>query len=143
MQPNWIDILPLLLLAGGGVLVFCIGGFWKKQSQELLFGVALVAAITAGVTTLLISPEQHHFLKMLETEGYGRFFTFLLSLITTLSLLFSYRYAKTRNFGGDELYGLLLFAGLGMILVSCALHWLVFFLGLETLSLSLYVLISI
>jgi NADH-quinone oxidoreductase subunit N len=143
MQPNWIDILPLLLLAGGGFLVFCIGGFWKKRPQEVLFGVALAAAIAAGATTLLISPEQPHFLKMLETGGYGRFFTFLLSLITTLTLLFSYRYAKIRNFGGDEFYGLLLLAGLGMILVASALHWLVFFLGLETLSLSLYVLISI
>jgi NADH-quinone oxidoreductase subunit N len=143
MQPNWIDILPLLLLAGGGFLVFCIGGFWKKRPQEVLFGLALAAAIAAGLTTLLISPEHRHFLKMVETGGYGRFFTFLLSLITTLSLLFSYRYAKIRNFGGDEFYGLLLLAGLGMILVASALHWLVFFLGLETLSLSLYVLISI
>jgi NADH-quinone oxidoreductase subunit N len=143
MQPNWLDILPLLLLAGGGFLVFCIGGFWKKRPQEVLFGMALAAAIAAGAVTLLINPEQPHFLKMLETAGYGRFFTFLLSLITTRSLLFSYRYAKIRSFGGDEFYGLLLLAGLGMILVASALHWLVFFLGLETLSLSLYVLISI
>jgi NADH-quinone oxidoreductase subunit N len=143
MQPNWIDILPLLLLAGGGFLVFCIGGFWKRLPQEVLFGLALATAIAAAATTLLISPEQPHFLRMFETAGYGRFFTFLLTLITTLSLLFSYRYAKIRNFGGDEFYGLLLLAGLGMILVAGALHWLVFFLGLETLSLSLYVLISI
>ena len=143
MQANWIDILPLLLLAGGGFLVFCIDGFWKKRPQELLFGVALVAAIAAGAATLLINPEQGNFLRMFETVGYGRFFTFLLTLVTTLSLLFSYRYAKIRNFGGDEFYGLLLLAGLGMILVAGALHWLAFFLGLETLSLSLYVLISI
>jgi NADH-quinone oxidoreductase subunit N len=143
MQPNWIDILPFLVLAGGGFSVFCIGAFWKKRPQEVLFGLALAAAIAAGATALLISPQQGHFLKMVQTDGYGRFFTFLLSLITTLSLLFSYRYAKIRNFGGDEFYGLLLLAGLGMILVGSALHWLVFFLGLETLSLSLYILISI
>ncbi len=143
MQTNWLDILPLLLFGGGGFLVFCIGGFWKKRPQEVLFGVALAVAIVAAAITLLIRPEQRHFLKMLETEGYGRFFTFLLSFITALSLLFSYRYAKIRNFGGDEFYGLLLLAGLGMILVASALHWLIFFLGLETLSLSLYVLISI
>jgi NADH-quinone oxidoreductase subunit N len=32
---------------------------------------------------------------------------------------------------------------MGMILVATSLHWLIFFLGLETLSLSLYVLIAI
>jgi NADH-quinone oxidoreductase subunit N len=143
MQPNWIDILPLLLLAGGGFLIFCLGGFWKVRPQGFLFGVALATAIAAGAFTALIMPTQPQFLKMVETGGYGRFFTFLLSLIATLSLLFSYHYAKIRGFGGDEFYGLLLLAGLGMILVASALHWLIFFLGLEILSLSLYILIAI
>jgi len=143
MQPNWIDILPLLLLAGGGFLVFCLGGFWKKRPQGLLFGIALAAAVAAAATTILVRPDQTQFLKMLETGGYGRFFTFLLSLIITLSLLFSYQYGKLRGLGGDEFYGLLLLGGLGMILVASAIHWLIFFLGLETLSLSLYVLIAI
>lgn len=143
MQPNWVDILPQLFLAGGGFLIFCLGGFWKRRPQGLLFGVALTTAIAAGAAAILFEPGEPQFLKMLETGGYGRFFTFLLSLITTLSLLFSYQYGKLRGFGGDEFYGLLLLAGLGMTLVAGAVHWLIFFLGLETLSLSLYVLIAI
>jgi NADH-quinone oxidoreductase subunit N len=143
MQPNWIDILPLLLLAAGGFLVFCLGGFWKKRPRGLLFGLALATAIAAATTALLVRTDQTQFLMMLETGGYGRFFTILLSLITVLSLLFSYQYAKIRGLDGDEFYGLLLLGALGMILVSSALHWLIFFLGLEMLSLSLYVLIAI
>jgi len=143
MQPNWIDILPLIFLAGGGFLIFCLGGFWKGRPRGLLFGVALVAAIAAGAASVLFRPEQPQFLQMVEVGGYGRFFTFLLTLITTLSLLFSYQYVRLRGIGGDEFYGLLLLGGFGMILVASALHWLVFFLGLETLSLSLYVLIAI
>ena len=143
MQPNWVDILPLILLAGGGFLVFCLGSFWKGRPQGLLFGVALATAIAAGAAAVLLRPEQTQFLNMVETGGYGRFFTSLLALITTLSLLFSCQYVRLRGIGGDEFYGLLLLSGLGMILVASALHWLVFFLGLETLSLSLYVLIAI
>jgi NADH-quinone oxidoreductase subunit N len=143
MQPNWIDIFPLLLLAAGGFLVFCLGGFWKRRPRGLLFGLALATAIAAATTALLVRTDQTQFLKMLETGGYGRFFTILLSLITVLSLLFSYQYAKIRGLDGDEFYGLLLLGALGMILVSSALHWLIFFLGLEMLSLSLYVLIAI
>jgi NADH-quinone oxidoreductase subunit N len=143
MQPNWIDILPLLLLAAGGFLVFCLGGFWKRRPRGLLFGLALATAIAAATTALLVRTDQTQFLKMLETGGFGQFFTILLSLITILSLLFSYQYGKIRGLEGDEFYGLLLLGALGMILVSSALHWLIFFLGLEMLSLSLYVLIAI
>lgn len=143
MQTNWIDILPLLLVAGGGFLVFCLGGFWKSRPRGLIFGVALAAAVAAGTVTLLVGPEEPKFLKMVETGGYGRFFTFLLTFITILSLLFSYQYTKNRGLDGDEYYGLLLLSAVGMILVSSALHWLIFFLGLEMFSLSLYVLIAI
>jgi NADH-quinone oxidoreductase subunit N len=143
MQPNWIDILPLLLLAAGGFLVFCLGGFLKRRPRGLLFGLALATAIAAATTALLVRTDQTQFLKMLETGGFGQFFTILLSLITVLSLLFSYQYVKIRGLDGDEFYGLLLLGALGMILVSSALHWLIFFLGLEMLSLSLYVLIAI
>ena len=143
MQPHWMDILPLLLLAGGGFLIFCVGGLWKRRPEGLLFGIALAAAVAAMMTALLVRPEQMQFLMMLETGTYGRFLAILISLITALGLLFSYQYGKTRNFGGDEFYGLLLMGALGMVLVSSALHWLILFLGLEILSLSLYVLIAI
>ncbi|HVP79543.1 MAG TPA: NADH-quinone oxidoreductase subunit N [Thermodesulfobacteriota bacterium] len=143
MQLAWIDLLPQILLAGGGFLIFCLGGFWKKRPQGLLFGVALAVAIGSGAAALLLEPREPRFLSMFETGGYGRFFTLLISLIITLSLLFSYQYAKSREMGGDEFYGLLLLSGLGMTLAAGATHWLILFLGLETLSLALYILIAI
>jgi NADH-quinone oxidoreductase subunit N len=63
--------------------------------------------------------------------------------VTLLTLLFLHRYAQVRNFAGDELFALIIYAALGMVLIVAAEHWLIFFLGLELLSLSLYVLIAI
>jgi NADH-quinone oxidoreductase subunit N len=140
---DWLSILPHLILAGGGFCIFCIGAFWRPRSAELLFGLALMAVFLAGAETLLLTPQAPHFLGMLEVQGYGRFFTFLIVVITGLTLLFSHQYAKIRNIAGDEFYGLILLAALGMILVAGAVHWLTFFLGLEVLSISLYVLIAI
>ena len=109
----------------------------------LLFALSLIAVFLAGAETILITPQTPQFLGMLEVQGYGRFFTFLIAVITFLTLLFSYQYARLRNMAGDEFYGLILLAALGMTLVAGAVHWLTFFLGLEILSLSLYVLIAI
>ncbi len=140
---DWLSILPHLILAGGGFCIFCTGAFWRPRSAGVLSGLALIAVFLAGAGTLLITPQAPHFLGMLEVQGYGRFFTFLIVVITGLTLLFSHQYAKIRNIAGDEFYGLILFAALGMILVAGAIHWLTFFLGLEVLSISLYVLIAI
>jgi NADH-quinone oxidoreductase subunit N len=81
--------------------------------------------------------------SMLDLGGSFRFFTSLLMFITLISLLFLRRYGLTHGFAGDELYALLLFAALGMVLVVAGSHWVIFFLGLELMSLALYVLIAI
>src|SRR3972149_1449770 len=107
---DWLAILPQLLLTAGGFMVFCVGAFWRKHSSELLFGIALVAVCLAGGATLLLHPKAPQFLRMLEVTGYGRFFTFLITLITAITLLFSHQYSKTRGFARDEFYGLILFA---------------------------------
>jgi NADH-quinone oxidoreductase subunit N len=139
---DWLAILPQLLLSGGGFIVFCVGAFWRKHSPGLLFGIALVTSCLAGAA-ILHQPEAPQFLRMIEVSGYGRYFTILITLITAITLLFSHQYSKIRGFARDEFYGLVLFSALGMSLVSSAVHWLTFFLGLEVLSLSLYVLIAI
>ena len=69
---------------------------------------------------------------MLDLGGYARFFTCLFMVITLLTCLFLRQYARARGFSGDELYGLLLFAALGMVLVAGAVNWVIFFLGSGT-----------
>jgi NADH-quinone oxidoreductase subunit N len=140
---DWLSILPHLILAGGGFLLLCVGAFGKRVSSGHLFALALISVSLAGAAAVWVGPAAPLFLGMLEVKGYGKFFTFLFSLISALTLLFSYRYGKTRGMRGEEFFSLILFAALGMSLVAGAVHWLVFLLGLEILSLSLYVLIAI
>ena len=139
---DWLSILPHLILAGGGFLLLCVGAFWKQRSSGLLFALALISVVLAGAAAVCVVPAAPQILGMLEVKGYGRFFTFLFSLIAGLTLLFSYQYGKNRGMMGEEFLSLILFAALGMALVAGAVHWLVFLLGLEVLSLSLYVLIA-
>jgi NADH-quinone oxidoreductase subunit N len=143
MHVDWTAILPHLFLSGGGLLIFCIGAFWKTRPSNLLFLIALLAAVGSGVTDVLCKPIPSAFSGLLDVGNYTRFFIILFSGITAATLLFAYHYAKIRGIGGDEFYGPLLFAALGMTLITGAVHWLILFLGLELLSISLYVLIAI
>lgn len=142
MAADWSVILPHTLLAAGGLMVWCLGAFFRVQRPEGLFAVSLAACLVAGLAAVIFQPPAAEFQGMIEAGGTARFFTVLLLSITVLSLLLVFQVARNRGFGGDEFYGLILFAALGMILVACSIHWLSFFLGLEILSLSLYVLIG-
>ena len=71
----------------------------------------------------MVSPGGPTSEGMLDLSGYARFFTCLFAAITALTILFLRQYARARGFAGDELYGLLLFAALGMVLVAGALNW--------------------
>jgi NADH-quinone oxidoreductase subunit N len=143
MATDWTGLLPLLTLAGGGTLIFLVGAFWRRRPAGVLFGLALLTAAAAGAAALLVAPLSPSFGGMLAVGGYSRFFILLLMVITLLTLLFVRQYSVTHAFAGDELYALLIFAALGMVLVAVGENWVIFFLGLELLSLCLYVLIAI
>jgi NADH-quinone oxidoreductase subunit N len=143
MQIHWLDILPLIILAAGGLVIFGAGAFLPRRPPWLLFGLSSLTALGAGLAAILVAPASADFLGMVDLGGYSRFFAILLLTVTLLTLLLLHHYSQVRGFAGDELFALIIFATLGMVLVAAAEHWLIFFLGLELLSLCLYVLIAI
>ena len=143
MQIHWLDILPLIILAAGGLVIFGAGAFLPRRPPWLLFGLSSLTALGAALAAILVAPTSADFLGMVDLGGYSRFFAILLLTVTLLTLLLLHHYSQVRGFAGDELFALLIFAALGMVLVAGAEHWLIFFLGLELLSLCLYVLIAI
>ena len=141
MQDTWTLLMPHVFLAGTAVLVYCAGATGAATLKRLLLPLSLAACGAAGLWPLLVptlSPSAH-----LDASGFGSFFQVLLCLLTFLVLLFTGTYARTRGFGGDELYAPVLISALGMILVACALDWLFLFIGLEMFSIGLYVLIAV
>ena len=143
MEGEWAAVVPLAFLVAGGLLLFSAGAFWRQRPVGLLFAVAVAATAGCGLSVMAMASVPVSFRGMVDGDGYGRFFVLLLSVITLLTLFISREYARTRGFAGDEFYGLTLFAAVGMMLVSSATHWVVFFLGLELFSIALYVLIGV
>ena len=143
MSNDWTGLLPLLILAGGGTAIFLVGAFWRRRAAGVLFALALVTAGAAAAATLLLPSPGPGLEDLLDLGGYFRFFTSVLMFITLITLLFVRQYSVTHGFAGDELYAFLIFAALGMVLVVAGTNWVIFFLGLELMSLALYVLIAI
>ena len=143
MSTDWTGLLPFLILAGGGTATFLVGAFWRRRAAGVLFALALLTAGAAAAATLLLPSPGPGLGDLLDLGGYFRFFTSVLMFITLITLLFVRRYSVTHGFAGDELYAILIFAALGMVLVVAGTNWVIFFLGLELMSLALYILIAI
>jgi NADH-quinone oxidoreductase subunit N len=143
MEGTWIVIFPEILIAAGGLSILCAGAFWQGRPDKLLFLMALIfpAAAIAASTSLPMTGLTLS--GMLASEGYARVFSTLVLSIAFITVLFSFRYSRRRGFENDEYYAILLFSVLGMDLAARAAHWLIFFLGLELMSISLYILIAI
>jgi NADH-quinone oxidoreductase subunit N len=133
-------LLPQLMLALGATAILMLGAWWPSRSVWILSGVVL--ALTTALAAGLLEPSVAEAGGLFSAAPYARFFTILWSLLVALSLLLSLRYAKTHRFAGAEYTALMLFAAAGMSLLSAASSLVGLFLGLETFTLVLYILIA-
>jgi len=83
------------------------------------------------------------FSGMVVIDGYTTFFRVLLSALTLLVISVSERYLEVTRIRIAEYYLMLLFALFGMLLMVMGQDLLIVFLGIETMSISLYALVGI
>jgi len=79
---------------------------------------------------------------MFVQDGFTVFFTILFCAIGALSVLLSWDYSKRTRLPQAEYYALMLLSIVGMIVMAASNDLITIFLGLELMSLSLYVLVG-
>jgi NADH-quinone oxidoreductase subunit N len=80
---------------------------------------------------------------MLISDGFTLFFKVLFCIIAFLTILISMGYAHREGIDLGEYFALILFATVGMMLMAAGSHLITIFLGLETMSISIYILAGI
>jgi NADH-quinone oxidoreductase subunit N len=134
-------VLPLLILVFGSTSVLMIGA-WKPARRPLIL-LGVVTSLSAAVAAACWPAPLAEVARMFSCGPYARFFTVLWSLAAGMCLLLSLRYGEDRHFPGGEYTSLVLFAAAGMCLLSSASSLIGVFLGLESFTLVLYILIAI
>jgi NADH-quinone oxidoreductase subunit N len=89
-----------------------------------------------------LCPDSAHaaYNGMYAADRFTQFFKIIFLLGTGLVVLISVKYNEDENLNHGEYYSLLLFSTVGMMLMAAASDMITIFLGLELLSISLYVL---
>lgn len=131
---------PELILTGAASLLLLVGVFFKEQSRVLNPWIALAGVIlAAGCASTSLFPHTT-FQGMYAADLFTRFFKLLFLLGTGMTILISIKYTADEHIEHAEYYALLLFATVGMMLMAAASDLVTVFLGIELLSISLYIL---
>jgi NADH-quinone oxidoreductase subunit N len=138
-------LLPMLVLAATAVVVILLDLLPPRERKDHLgfvsaLGVVAALIVTYWMTFSLGGGELRGFRGMVVLDPYALFFNIVIGYATGLVLLLSMDYIRREGQEAGEFYILVLLSALGMMLMASAGDLIIVFLGLETMSLALYVL---
>ena len=140
-QTDFYTLLPNILLVAWACALLLVDLFISKRRKGI---TALVAAfglaIVMGIVLAQAGREMTAFNGMITVDGFSVFLSVLFLATGLLSIAIAYGYLKRMGFERGEYYTLILFSISGMLLMAQASNLIVIFLGLELLSIPLYVL---
>ena len=140
-REDFIALLPLIISAYVPVMILMVSAFWRNSTGIAVLSIGSLAGSFLSIFAALpLAPRSVTPLILID-----RFSLFYMGLVFAGSLavvLLSRDYLQAHAERGDRFYALLLFAVFGMAAAASSNHFASFFLGLETLTVSLYGLIG-
>lgn len=135
------SLAPIILVSGLAMLVLVLGLFTGKEQGGLLAALSVVGLSgVVIVTSLSLGVNRTAFGRMMAVDNFYVFFAALSLAITGLAIVLSATYVERTGLAHPEYYGLVLFGAAGMLVMASATNLIVLLIGIELLSLSLYVL---
>jgi len=137
-------LVPYALFSMAGLYLLFADLFKNTKALEyILFGTALVFC---GVGIFIYLPYINSSIytyfnhKLFVSDPLGNFMILTIIFVLALVIIISKDFLKKYNYRHGEYYSLLFFSALGMMLLISANSLLIAFLGLEIMSIPLYIL---
>jgi len=131
-------------LCGGALLCILVDSLWPKRMTSLVFGVALLSLIFSLILAFdqWLHPETLGNQDLLVIDRLTLFFLILVIVIAIFTLLNALGYLRLHENLTAEFSSLILLSVVGMVFLFASDHLILNFIGLETMSLAVYVLVG-
>lgn len=161
---DWGAVLPELIMTGG-ILVLMLLDVFLPQTRPAASAAAagdgsatsamrawspLNVMTGATLVTLALAFASSYYLwthgsnvalyATVTSDRFAMFFNYVILISAALAVLMSPSFMETSDFDPGEYYALILAAATGMMLMAAGINFMVLFIALELLSLSLYIL---
>jgi len=139
---DYIRVLPELLVTIFGIVVMLVDPLLPAHDSKKSLGIiALVGTLASLVATVYQTGFYGDaFFDMVRVDTFSIFFHIVVLLVVLVVVLSSFDYLEVQQIKAGEYYGLLLFAAVGMMLMSSAIELVLIFIAIEISSISSYVL---
>ncbi|HEX5416983.1 MAG TPA: NADH-quinone oxidoreductase subunit N [Chloroflexota bacterium] len=138
---DFLTIAPLAIVSVTAMIVLLVGLFVKQDQSPVLGAISLIGVSVAFLATMALwGQNRPAFDGAVVGDSYFAFFGAVSLAIVALTTILSAEFVTREGFQAGEYYGLLLFASAGALILAMSRDLIVLIIGLEVLSMSLYVL---
>ena len=148
----WIS--PFLILIVTGMLLVVAEAFFKGRDHTSLVGLSVAGSLAAAVAAIVlyrqIGPNDIVPVfgdakggAMLVADRMGYVLTALFCVTTAFTALISPAHQREHGWQSGEYYGILLLSASGMVILAQAASLVTIFLGIETMSIGVYVMCAL
>ncbi len=143
---DWAGLSPLLVMAATPLFFLTI---WSLASPWLPKRTPSIVAALAGIGTIVAAAIQWAQLdgdgtttlaNAFGIDGFSLLLTMLIAVAVTLTSIFAWDYLEREDINSAEFFVLLMLSASGGIVMTGANDLIVLFLGLEVLSIAVYIL---
>ncbi len=143
---GWIS--PYLILAVVGMLLVLAEAFFRGEDRTALVTLAVAGSLASAVASVVLyrqlgAGETRNLLgTMLVADRLGYVLAATFAVITALTALMSPAHQRAHDWRMGEYYGMLLLSASGCVMLAQASNLVTVFLGIETMSIGVYVMVA-
>ena len=143
---EYTAILPELILLGSALVMMLVASLTHRRMPAGTWSISTtaVAAAALGAAWYMWGQVDHHgphttIAGSIAVDGYSMFFLITISIALGLGALVADDFLRREGLDGPEFYVLAMLSAAGAMFMAVANDLIVVFLGLEALSIALYV----
>ncbi|NKB82115.1 MAG: NADH-quinone oxidoreductase subunit NuoN [Nitrospirales bacterium] len=138
-----LTILPELLIVGAACLLLVLDPVMPPAKKSLLAWMSLGTLVLCFfISASSMNDRVFAFSDLVVVDPYASFWKLLLYLVSALTILLSMTYLKEERIDLAEYYGFILLSLVGMMVMVSAADLLTIYLGIELMSISLYIMVG-
>lgn len=145
-EMNWLAVYPEILLLAMACVIAVVDLFVASERRTPTYVLSLLTLVAVAVMHLAYFQggfTLYAMQGMVVSDPMGHLLAFFATLAVLVTLVYSRYYAADRDILKGELFTLSLFSLLGISVMVSGNNFLVIYLGLELMSLSLYALVGL